>query len=104
MTFTPLDLTALGILVSFYLVKWWMKKEREGREYKDENYDYHIKKKIVAQTPQGTIYNIPGLVKLFEERTGVYEVRIGVDPVVKIYDEEYWKTWKNKHKHEEDEG
>jgi len=127
---TPYEITSLGIILSFYLMKWLRKREKKLEEeiwepnfaspwqkaQRTADNNINTEAKVVARTPQGTVYDrpiikgsfntllVPGLRELFEEQTGIYEVYIGVDPAVEIYDEEYWRTWKAKHKHEEDGG
>jgi len=129
---TPYEIGGLVFLSMYYCVKWWRKNtekawERARESWKQlDNFDLcherhrvdnniNTEAKVVAITPQGIVYDrsiikgsfntllYPGIKELFEEQTGVYEVRIGVDPVETIYDDEYWRILKERIRREREE-
>jgi len=77
MTFTPLDLMALGVLASYYCIKWFRNKKKDSwKGYDDFNLcherhrtdnNINTKAKVVARTPQGVVYDRPGLRSVWDE-------------------------------------
>ena len=112
---TPYEITSLGIVLSFYLMKWLRNREKKLGEclwdYLDERKEPKPKSTPIITGQFNTLLR-PGLRESFQE---VYYPGkmffvddpckvIFIDPAVEIYDEEYWRTWKRKHKHEDDLG
>ena len=120
---TPLGIVEIGIILSFYLMKWLRYRQDKlelelddlplcSERYRADNNissfpglgEYtgvrdqetiFINYKFTQSAYPNTMVVLPGKVWHFD---------IEVDPAVKIYDEEYWRKWKRDHKHEEDGG
>jgi len=122
---TPYEIAGLAAFLSYYTIKWWRDRKKKFWESLDDfdlcsekhraDNNINTEAKVVAITPQGIVYDrpiikgsfntllYPGLRELFEERTGVYEIRIGIDPAVTIYDDEYWRILKERIRRERED-
>ena len=108
----------LGLFLTFVIVKcvgkWkkWIDEDIKQMERKLDDLELcserHRKGSGPIITGQFNTLLRPGLIETlnpWEERVVEGQTYwIKVDPAVEIYDDEYWRAFKRKHKHEDDEG